>query len=124
MPARSRRHGARRPRTLPAATLVALVAVAPTGAADVEAGRAKAQVCTGCHGPEGMSVNDLWPNLAGQRAGYLQRALRAYRDGARSDPLMTTFARPLSDADIADLAAWYSSRKPSPCTTAPQVTAP
>lgn len=73
------------------------------------AGRAKANNCTGCHGLDGMSANDLWPHLAGQQPGYTARQLRAYREGWRRDPIMMTFARSLSDEDIADLAAWYHS---------------
>ncbi len=77
-------------------------------AADVAAGKAKSATCAGCHGPEGLSGNDLWPNLAGQKAGYLVKQLKAFRDGARNDPMMASMAKPLSDEDISNLAAYYS----------------
>jgi cytochrome c553 len=51
----------------------------------------------------------MWPNLAGQQPGYLVKQLRAFRDGTRSDPMMTPMATPLSDDDIANLAAYYNS---------------
>lgn len=80
-------------------------------AGDLVAGRAKAAGCAGCHGAKGVSANPLWPNLAGQKAAYLVKQLKAFRDGAREDPIMSAMARPLSDADIEDLAAYYSSLK-------------
>jgi cytochrome c553 len=51
----------------------------------------------------------MWPNLAGQQQGYLVKQLKAFRDGSRSDPMMTPMAKPLTDGDIANLAAWYNS---------------
>jgi len=81
----------------------------PLLAGDAAAGKAKSATCAGCHGPEGVSLNDLWPNLAGQKEGYLMAQIKAFRDGQRSNPMMSPMAAPLSDADIADLAAYYSS---------------
>ncbi|NOR39859.1 MAG: c-type cytochrome [Gammaproteobacteria bacterium] len=78
-------------------------------AGDVAAGKGKAASCAGCHGATGVSNNPMWPNLAGQQAGYLAKQLRAFRDGSRSDPMMGPMAKPLSDADIDNLAAYYSS---------------
>jgi cytochrome c553 len=78
-------------------------------AGDAEAGKAKAASCVGCHGAEGVSSNPMWPNLAGQKEGYLVKQMKAFRDGTRSDPMMTPMAKPLSDADIENLAAYYSS---------------
>lgn len=84
---------------------------------DPGAGAEKAVTCSGCHGERGMSVNDIWPNLAGQKAGYLAKALRDFREGRRTDPMMATFARHLSDDDIADLAAYYAAlRRGTPDT--------
>lgn len=80
-------------------------------AADAAAGKAKAAVCAACHGANGISNNDLWPNLAGQKAGYIVKQLKAFRDGSRKDPLMVPMAKPLSDADIANLAAYFASLK-------------
>ena len=80
-------------------------------AGDVDAGKAKAASCAGCHGANGISNNPMWPNLAGQQPGYLVKQLKAFRDGSRQDPMMTPMAAPLSDEDIANLAAYYSSLK-------------
>ena len=77
---------------------------------DVDAGAQKAAVCGGCHGASGQSVNPLWPNLAGQHVDYLARQIRAFRDGKRLDPTMRPFVATLSDADIADIAAFFASR--------------
>jgi len=78
-------------------------------AGDVEAGKAKAASCAGCHGAAGVSNNPLWPNLAGQQVGYMVKQMKAFRDGTRNDPMMSPMAKPLSDADIDNLAAYYNS---------------
>lgn len=93
------------------AVLVSL-AVAASGAAmagDAAAGKAKSATCAGCHGPAGISNNPLWPNLAGQKDAYLVKQMKAFRDGTRADPMMAPMAKPLTDEDIANLAAYYSS---------------
>lgn len=77
-------------------------------AGDAAAGKAKAAVCVACHGPEGVSSNPLWPNLAGQQDQYLIKQLKAFRDGQRTDPVMAPMAAGLSDQDIENLAAYYS----------------
>ena len=53
------------------------------------AGKAEATLCAGCHGATGVSHDDMFPNLAGQRYGYLVKQLEAFRDGARKSPLMS-----------------------------------
>ncbi|MFQ5643800.1 MAG: c-type cytochrome [Thiogranum sp.] len=78
---------------------------------DAAAGKAKSAVCAGCHGAAGISANPLWPNLAGQKDAYIVKQLKAFRDGTRSDPMMSPMAKPLSDADIDNLAAHFSSLK-------------
>jgi cytochrome c553 len=78
-------------------------------AGDATAGKDKSAACTGCHGVNGISSNPMWPNLAGQQEGYLVKQLHAFRDGVRDDALMTPMARTLSDADIDNLAAYYSN---------------
>lgn len=80
----------------------------PALAADAAAGKAKAAVCVACHGPEGISSNPLWPNLAGQKDQYLIKQMKAFRDGERKDPVMAPMAAGLSDADIENLAAYYA----------------
>jgi cytochrome c553 len=77
--------------------------------ADVTSGRSKSQICGSCHGPEGESFNGVWPNLARQKQGYIILQLKAFRDGSRYDPWMSPMAKPLSDQEIEDLAAFYSS---------------
>ena len=76
---------------------------------DIDKGKTKAMACAACHGVAGISSNEIWPNLAGQKAGYLVKQLKAYRDGTRSNPVMSSMAKTLSDPDIDDLAAYYSS---------------
>ena len=82
-----------------------------TQAGDAAAGKAKSSTCASCHGADGIATTDLYPNLAGQKEGYLVKAIKAYRDGTRKDPMMGAMAKPLSDADIDNLAAYYSSLK-------------
>jgi cytochrome c553 len=76
-----------------AVALPALTISAPALAADVAAGKAKAQMCVVCHGLDGIAKVPDAPNLAGESALY------------------TTKHASLSDEDIADLAAWYASLK-------------
>jgi cytochrome c553 len=80
-------------------------------AGDTVAGKTKAAACAACHGPTGRSANDAWPNLAGQKLPYLVKQLKAFRDGTRTNPLMSPTAKTLSDADVEDLAAWFSSQQ-------------
>jgi len=91
--------------------LTALLVLAPPAhAADVEAGKAKVQtVCAACHGASGVSVADTIPNLAGQKAGYIEAQLRALRDGSRTNPIMNPIAAQLANDDIANVAAYFSS---------------
>jgi cytochrome c553 len=79
-------------------------------AGDAAAGKAKAVACAACHGANGISMNPLWPNLAGQQEQYLAKQITAFRDGTRKDPMMTPMATGLSDADIANLAAYFSAQ--------------
>ena len=72
-----------------------------------EAGKARALTCTACHGPEGNSVSPLWPNIAGQNASYLLAQLKAFKDGSRVDPLMSSQAMLLTDEDMANLAVYF-----------------
>ena len=78
-------------------------------AGDAAAGKAKSATCAACHGAEGISANDIWPNLAGQKEGYLIKQMKAFKDGTRKDPMMSPMAAPLSDEDINNLAAYFSS---------------
>jgi cytochrome c553 len=77
--------------------------------ADVQAGRAKAKMCAVCHGEFGVSILPDAPNLAGQPEIYLAEQLKAYRSGKRSHEIMNVIAKPLTDAEITDLSAWFAS---------------
>lgn len=91
--------------------LACLLAVAPAiQAKDIEAGKAKvATVCAACHGANGVSVSDTIPNLAGQRAAYLETQLKALKDGSRKNPIMNAIATQLSGEDISNVAAFFAS---------------
>lgn len=71
------------------------------------------QTCVACHGPEGVSLAPIWPNLAGQKEHYVTTSLKAYRDGGRTEATMSPQAAGLSDTDIANLAAYISRLKPT-----------
>lgn len=99
---------------LPSLLLMALsgVLLDPAMAGDVAAGRVKAQaLCQNCHGVDGVAVLPGAANLSGQQPDYLREQLRAYRAGGRQSPQMSVVAKMLTDADIENLSAWYSSIK-------------
>jgi cytochrome c553 len=96
---------------LAAALLLAAGQPAVAQGNEVAAGRQKAQMCVACHGPLGLSTAPDAPHLAGQPSIYLAAQMRAYRSGARKHEVMAVIAKPLSDDDIAQLAAWYASLK-------------
>jgi cytochrome c553 len=79
-------------------------------AGDVEAGKEKAAaMCAACHGPDGNSLVDMYPKLAGQHSDYLIKQLTDFKSGARKDPIMMGMAAALSDQDMANIAAYYQS---------------
>ncbi len=80
-------------------------------AADAAAGKAKAASCAGCHGANGISAVPTYPNLAGQKEAYVVKQLKAFKDGSRKDPTMNAMSKPLSDADMANIAAFYAGLK-------------
>lgn len=87
-----------------------LLAAPLAQAADIEAGKEKAgAVCAACHGANGVSVSDTIPNLAAQRAGYLQAQLKALKEGTRKNPVMNAIAAQLSPDDMANVAAFFAS---------------
>jgi cytochrome c553 len=91
------------------ALFLPLAAVAAEG--NVEAGRTKAAPCQACHGADGdKTLDPQYPKLAGQHADYLAKSLRDYQLGARANAIMQGFAKPLSEQDIADLAAFYAAQ--------------
>lgn len=87
-----------------------LLAATAASAADPEAGRAKAEVCAACHGRDGNATIPGTPSLAGQPAYFTHWQLIKYRDGRRTDSQMTPLAEKLTDADMADLAAFYEAQ--------------
>ncbi|VAW55628.1 cytochrome c554 [hydrothermal vent metagenome] len=80
-------------------------------AADAAAGKAKAASCAGCHGANGVSAVPTYPNLAGQKEAYLTKQMKAFKNGSRKDPTMNAMAAPLSDADMANISAFYAGLK-------------
>jgi cytochrome c553 len=96
---------------LAAAVLLAALALpaAPALAGDAAAGRTKARQCSTCHGLDGIAKIPIAPHIAGESEIYLQTQLKAFRSGKREHEIMSVIAKDLSDEDIADLSAWYSS---------------
>ena len=81
-------------------------------AGDATKGKTLSAVCAACHGTDGNSVNPDWPKIAGQGEAYLTKQLHDFRSDKRSDPTMTAMAKGIaSDADIADLVAYFSGQK-------------
>lgn len=92
----------------------AVVAIGAEPAGNKADGATKAAVCAACHGPKGISVNPLWPSLAGQQEAYLAKQIKEFRDGVRVEATMQPFVANLTDQDVADLAAYYASLSPCP----------
>lgn len=88
----------------------ALVALPAGAAGDAAAGKAKAAACASCHGADGNSANPEWPKLAGQHDKYLAKQLANFKAGERSNPMMSPMAAPLSDQDMADIAAYFAGQ--------------
>jgi cytochrome c553 len=95
------------------AALLAAVFAAATAIAggDPQAGKEKSVVCAGCHGVDGNAVIGANPRLAGQYETYLYQALKQYKNGQRNDILMSNMIAGLSDQDMRDIAAWFSSQE-------------
>ena len=99
-------------RTLIAFAALAAVAAGNAAAADIEAGKKKVQeVCAACHGIDGAApIMAEYPKLSGQYPDYLAKALRDYKSGARKNPIMAGFAAPLTEKDIENVAAYFSTQ--------------
>ena len=82
-------------------------------AADAAKGKASSVACAGCHSgtSPGISAVDTFPNLAGQKQGYLVKQLKAFKSGERKDATMTAMVASLSDSDIDNIASYFSSLK-------------
>jgi len=82
--------------------------------AEMEAARAKAQVCEACHGPDGNSQNPAYPILAGQTWRYIYIELKDFKAGRRTDPVMSPLAQNLSPEDMIALGNFFAAQKPLP----------
>ncbi|MEL0172302.1 MAG: c-type cytochrome [Gammaproteobacteria bacterium] len=86
----------------------------PAYSSDIDKGKELSASCAACHGDNGISVNPVWPKLAGQNPKYLASQLYEFRKGAegnRNNAVMYGIAVTLSDSDIEDLSAYYASLK-------------
>jgi cytochrome c553 len=81
-----------------------------TGSGDPAAGKSKSQICQGCHGVDGNSTDGQIPKLAGQYDEYIIKQMRNYQEGTRSHEIMNGMAAPLSDKDLADIAAYFADQ--------------
>ena len=98
-------------RLLLAAVLVAASGSALAASGDAEVGKKKSAPCAACHGAEGVSISPEFPNLAGQYPDYIESAIRHYKNGKRKNPIMQAQVKDLSQKDVLDLAAYFSSLK-------------
>ena len=80
---------------------------------DAGAGQAKSALCGSCHGVDGNSPLAMNPKLAGQSARYMVKQLQDFKSGARAGAIMASMVLSLSDQDMEDIAAWYSSQQPT-----------
>ncbi|MGH7441244.1 MAG: c-type cytochrome, partial [bacterium] len=86
----------------------------PAMAGNASAGQAKSATCAACHGADGNSVSPQFPKLAGQNANYIVEQLEDFKSGKRKNAIMSGMAAPLSQQDMLDLAAWFSSQTVQP----------
>ncbi|MEV8518695.1 cytochrome c [Dyella marensis] len=90
--------------------VLAFASLQAQAAGNIEAGKQKAAACFACHGADGNAVDPQYPRLAGQYNMYIQRALHEYKSGARNNAIMKGFVATLSEQDIEDVAAYFSSQ--------------
>ena len=81
------------------------------GSGNPVAGKTRSELCQGCHGEVGLSLEDLIPNLAGQYAPYIAKQLRNFQSGARTHQIMSAMATTINDAELIDIAAYFASQK-------------
>ncbi len=109
---------------IPVMLLLGLAGQAAAVEGNVEAGKSKSATCAACHGPDGNSPTDMYPKIAGQHAGYLYKQLKEFKLGAatggkegRNNAVMAGMVAALSDQDMKDLAAYFSSQTMKSGTT-------
>ncbi len=90
-------------------------------AGDPAKGESLAKTCAACHSMDGNSVNPVWPKLAGQHASYIAKQINDFKAGNRINAQMAPMVAPLSEDDIADLAAYFSSKKIKHGTANPEL---
>ena len=100
-------------RTVLVSVLAAMLSAASAHAADIAAGKAKAtEICSACHGENGISVTENTPSLAGQPDQFIQWQLVFFKGGARKSDIMNPVAEVLSNEEIRNLGAYYASLTP------------
>lgn len=99
-------------RTLPWILICIFMSAGLSAVAEPLPGKSKSTTCQACHGVKGVSSNDQWPNLAGQKQQYLIEQLKSFRSGVRDNSLMSPVAKMLTDEDIKDLAEYYAAGAP------------
>jgi cytochrome c553 len=108
---------------LTVAMLFGLIGSAQAVEGDVEAGKTKSATCAACHGADGNASLTMYPKIAGQHAEYLYKQLQEFKSGVRPDPVMAGMVAALSDQDMKDLAAYFSSQTMSAGSTPEDVVA-
>jgi cytochrome c553 len=84
----------------------------PAKAADLAAGKQKAELCIGCHGEDGISQIENIPSLAGQQDQFIQWQLVFFRSGARKNEQMQPIVEQINNEDIRNLGAYFASLTP------------
>ena len=90
-------------------------------AGDPAKGKTLSQTCAACHSVDGNSINPIWPKLAGQHTQYLVKQIQDFKDGKRVNAQMAPMVASLSEQDITDLAAYFSSQKVKPGSAKPEL---
>ncbi len=93
-----------------AASILAVISLQAVAEGDAAAGQAKSAICAACHAADGNSVVPNWPKLAGQHTAYMVRQVALIKSGARAVPEMMGIVAGMSDQDLEDIGAWYSSQ--------------
>jgi cytochrome c553 len=102
------------PRRIPSSLIVLTLGLAFSGPGQAAPPQLAATTCAACHGVDGNSTDAQYPKLAGQKESYLRLQLRAMRSGERPSPVMKAFVQSLTDAQIGELARYYSSERTAP----------